>query len=384
MRSDAIKSEIIAEAAAASGIKIVGSRNIAPIPKLKESLKIWQDKGFAGEMKYMLREPDLFVSPERLLPDAKSVISAAMEYSAEPHPPLPPGYGRVARYAWGGDYHIHFKSRLDDFADSLAKKIGPALSFRTFTDAVPLLERGFAAEAGLGFVGKNSLLIRPKIGSFFFLGEVILNFEVDSRPEPDWQGGCGACSRCMESCPTGAIVEPTVVDARKCISYLTIEKRGLHTEEERRGLGEWVFGCDVCQEVCPFNHAPQKGAISPEAMEFSRDSGVGPLLNLAEILGIRGEDEFRKRFSGTALLRPKREGLLRNAAAAAANTHSFCAAKALLAAVREDSSEVVRAQSLWAAKRLREKASGEDHRLLVQAVDIGKNDPSELVRREAV
>lgn len=378
-----LDSSVIREEANLLGLKILAARNLTPMPEIRESLRVWQENGFAGEMSYMLRPPELFVSPENLLPGARALLSLALEYGAEPHPELLPGFGRIARYAWGGDYHVHFRELLTKLGAAIQRRIGSDLSFRAFTDAVPLLERGFAAEAGLGFIGKNSLLIRPRTGSFFFIGEIVVNFDVDWTPEPTSAGGCGECSRCMDLCPTGAIVGPAIVDARKCVSYLTIEKRGLHTPEERSAIGEWVFGCDVCQDVCPFNHTAKKDSREPAIPEFAKSSGVGPLLDLSEVLGIRTTKEFKKRFEGTPLMRPKREGLLRNAAAAAANTGSHQCSQALASAAREDRSEVVRAQAVWAAKKLIDTASGVDRRLLVDVLDIGKNDASELVRGEA-
>lgn len=333
--------------AAEFGLTLMGCAEIGAIREEAPRIAAWQEEGFAGSMEYMKREPALFVSPERIMPEVQSVISVALQYEQKPHPLLPPGYGRVARYAWGRDYHSILKMRIVAFAEKLSQ-YGLA---KSYTDAVPLLERAFAAKAGLGFIGKNSLLIRPNVGSYFFLGEVLASFEVHGIPPRKIFKGCGSCTRCQSNCPTGAIVSEAVVDARRCISYLTIEKRGSFEGEEPAMLGEWIFGCDICQDVCPFNYRAQKDPKPPIESAFTADNGVGPLLSLVEVLSIKTDLQFQQRFARTPLLRAKRAGLIRNACAVAVNT-GFIGAVVHIRELLDDTDEVIRASAEWAMRAL--------------------------------
>lgn len=352
-----------------------GFSDLAELSAERAQLERWQGRGFAGEMKYMLRSPALLAAPQALLPVGRSVIVFGIPYENRPAPPRPEGFGRVARYAWGLDYHRVLRERLAEFIKSLEAVVGKGLIFRIFTDAVPLLERALAAKAGLGFVGKNTLLIRPRSGSFFFLTEVLSNLEIRGETLPIFKENCGSCVRCQTSCPTGAIVEPYAIDSRRCISYLTIEKRGSLLREERSLIGEWVFGCDVCQEVCPFNHSPQVRGVENLEPHFAAQCGVGPLLSLSDLLQIRTGSDFNKRFQKTPLMRARRSGLLRNAAVVAGNTKTVSAVPALRSAFTEDSSAVVRQHSLWALAMIG-GLSREDKKRAFR-------DPDELVRHEA-
>lgn len=332
----------IVEIAARYGLKAVG---VASVERLEEELlrlARWQQQGCAAEMQYMQRPAELLASPRAILPSARSVISFTVSYASSPHPPLSRGFGRVARYAWGQDYHQVLPRALAAFAEGVKARIGPACEVRICTDSVPLLERALAAKAQLGFVGKSTMLIRPREGSFFFVAEVLTNVEVEGVGLPVVRGGCGSCVRCQTGCPTNAIDQAYRVDARRCISYLTIEKRGVLSESERSMIGEWVFGCDTCQDVCPFNHRAQVG-LGPEVRaEFSPEQGIGPLLDLAGVLRIRSADEFQRRFGHTALTRTRRAGLVRNAAIVAGNTGALEAFEALRESALQDPSPTVR------------------------------------------
>lgn len=340
-------------------------------------LECWQNADFAGQMQYMRRESALLANPLRLLENAKSIACFLVNYPSLSVPNIQRGFGRVARYAWGQDYHLVIKSRLQELIKLLEEKIG-SFSYRIFSDAVPLLERALARQAGLGFIGNNSMLIRPGIGSFFFLAEIIWDLESDLEVTTI-KGGCGTCQRCKVDCPTNAIVEDRKIDARRCISYLSIEKRGNLENWERQALGEWIFGCDICQEVCPFNHRSLKSSNQDHLWdELKVTAGVGPYLDLSEVLGMRAEADFKKRFAKTALLRTKREGLVRNAAIVAANTLAENLEKSLLEAFQNDLSPVVRQTSLWALSKLisREKLKIFAERAL--------KDPQVGVRQEAL
>ncbi len=324
-------------------------------------LRSWQEAGMAGEMKFMLRN---FSDLNHILPEAKSVVQFLVPYSREFEesdgsfePKV--GYGRIARYAWGRDYHEVLREKLKDFVQTIATKCfqGEVPKFRVFSDSVPFLERGVGANAALGFIGRNSMLIRPGIGSYTFIAEIMWDVEIDGIAAVEQKSdlghpgsGCGGCQRCLPACPTGAIVKDGVIDARKCISYLTIEKRDYFTAEEATQVGDWIFGCDICQEVCPFNVAPKEHKV---IKEFKPSVGVGPYFSLLEGLEIKSEAEFRARFKGTALLRVKRAQFLRNVCMVIANTKFLQASTRLLKLATEDSDEYVRFHAQLALSQLR-------------------------------
>lgn len=365
----------------ALGLEIIGISKAAPKPLDSSRLKLWQEKGFAAEMNYMQRDPQLQADPERLLPGAKTVISVAVKYDTRPAPLRPKGFGKVARYAWGSDYHLILPDRLEKLVNSLRLAHGD-FKCRIFADAVPFLERAFAANAGLGFIGHNSLMITPKLGSFTLLAEILCDFDVDGYHPPQIRSSCGSCRRCLDSCPTSAFESPYVLNAGKCISYLSIEKKGQLSHPEREMLGDWIFGCDICQEVCPFNHGPLKHGSAPDLAELAPSFGVGPLINLKELLQITNQQDFKKKFLGTALLRSKREGLLRNAICVAVNTDCEDLIPDLHSLATTDSSPLLRQFGLWGMIKLKQKNSG-----LVQAdrefLQKAFSDPAEQVITEA-
>jgi epoxyqueuosine reductase len=225
----------------------------------------------------------------------------------------------------------------------------PGAHGRAIIDTAPLLERDFARRAGLGWFGKNTMLLHKKLGSYFFIGALLLDIELPAD-EPFETSHCGTCTRCLDECPTDAFVGPYQLDARRCISYLTIELRGSIPEELRPGMGEWIFGCDVCQDVCPWN---RKSPTGHEELQG------GMLLDLIELLGL-SDDEFRRRFRHTALWRTKRSGLLRNAAIALGNTGDATALPALERALH-DVEPVIREAAAWAIERIRTRAALSGH-----------------------
>lgn len=376
---------VLEELTRSVGLSLVAVTDLTPLAESVKPLNYWQSSGHAGSMKYMLRSPELLCHPQSLVPGAKSAICIAVRYTAEVPGPLPPGFGRVARYAWGADYHEVLRQRLAAFVGAVEHALGTAVISRVFSDSVPILERSLAARAGLGFIGKNTMLIRPGVGSYFFISEVLWDVEVEvERPALSvLDGSCGSCTRCMNACPTSAFDSAYVLDARKCISYLTIEYRGAFTEEQRRSLDQWVFGCDVCQEVCPFNHGSMKLGCPPELQEFSKHQGVGPFLNLEEVLNLRTTEHYKARFKGTALLRAKREGLVRNALSVAANS----GAEFLLPSITdclEDKEALVRRTALATLSDFRKSGAclpaGRSWEMLFERA---ASDPDETVRAEA-
>jgi epoxyqueuosine reductase len=300
----------IKQRAAQVGFSPVGITS-ATLPSLHgQFLERWLDRGSHGEMAYMARAPQRRSDPSAVLPGAKSIISLAMNYFHGDHGAPPHDRsGKVARYAWGADYHTVIERKLEALEQWLRER-EPSLQSRRYVDHGPVLERAVAQEAGLGFIGKNTMLITESFGSWVFLAELITN--LDLAPDPPQTTQCGSCRLCLDACPTNAFTGPFELDATRCISYLTIELKSEIPESQRAGLGEWFFGCDVCQEVCPYNHQ------TPATAEPAFHHGTGPWINLARIVAMQSEEEM-KSFAGTPLTRPKRAGLVRNATAVATN-----------------------------------------------------------------
>jgi epoxyqueuosine reductase len=333
---------VLEDRAREAGFDLVGVASAEPLREGGERLREWQEAGMAADMGYMHRPVELLSDPKKLQKSARSVVSLGVSYYPGDHPENE-GAGRVARYAWGRDYHEVIKARLFRLREELEEELGVRIKARGFTDAVPLLERSAAQHAGLGFFGRNSCLINGEVGSYFFIADLIV--DLDLAPDQPGTGTCGRCTRCMDQCPTGAIKAPGVVDARLCISYLTIENRGEIPRGLREKIGDWAFGCDVCQEVCPYNKTKASNSRWPE---FSAEAGHGPYLNIEEVLKIRADEEFEEHFAGTPLTRPGRAGLLRNCCVAAGNLKLKEVVPALVRALREDSSALVRGHAAWA------------------------------------
>jgi epoxyqueuosine reductase len=299
----------------------------------------WLDRGFEGEMAYMSRHAVARQHPKSILLDVRSVVMAGMTYFTPDGQSKCKSAGKVARYARGADYHDVLRERLGRLLQWMQQEV-PGCEGRAVVDTVPLLERDFARRAGLGWFGKNTMLIDKREGSYFFLGALLLT--IDLAPDAVHETShCGTCTACLDACPTQAFSEPGVLDSRKCISYLTIELRGPIPEDLREPMGDWLFGCDVCQEVCPWNHKATT----------TREPAFAPLpaverLDAEELLNL-SEDEFRKRFRGTALRRTKRRGLLRNAAIVLGNGGDEASLPALRRAL-DDSDAIVREAAAWA------------------------------------
>ncbi len=297
------------------GFDLVGITTTEPLEEDEQRLSAWLGAGFAGEMVYMARNPSRRARPKELLPDAKSVICLGIHYyPGEPSEPRPgSSHGAVSRYAWGRDYHHVIEHLLEKLIAYLKEQTGPSFKFKAMVDHGPVLEKALAQRAGLGFIGKNTLLIHRDLGSWIFLAELITNLNLE--PDAPKFNQCGSCNACLSACPTGALLQPFVLDARRCISYLTIELKGDISESLRPQMEDWVFGCDICQEVCPFNAQPKK----TDHPCFTASEGVGPWLDLSAVSAIQEDQDFKAKFSETPLFRPKRQGLQRNAAVVAQN-----------------------------------------------------------------
>jgi epoxyqueuosine reductase len=339
----------IKEEAQRLGFSLVGISAVS-LPPHEQSFARWLRDGMAGELGYMARTETLRRDPAKLVPWAVSIISVGMNYYTPLPRPEQSGdtRGWISRYAWGNDYHDVMRDRLEQLLERI-KEISPApMQGRAFIDSGPVLERDLAGVAGLGWIGKNTHLISPKKGSWFFLGELFVDLPLAyDRPMGD---RCGRCDLCLKACPTNAFVGPYVLDARRCISYLTIELKGWIPRHLRPLIGNHIFGCDICQEVCPYN---VKAEATPESAYRPRFGlhapGLIPLLSL-------DEREFRRRFKGSPLLRAKRRGFLRNVAVALGNLKAQEAVPELIRLL-DDEEPLVRGHAAWALGEIGDPAA---------------------------
>lgn len=303
----------VKQKAASLGFDLCGIAPVDDFPELP-FLQEWLAKGYAGEMAWMARTAERRADARHVVPDARSVIATGTLYNTDrPYSDaLPPEVARISRYAWGDDYHDVLKARLEQLLAWMREQSDEPFDARAYVDTGPVQERVYAQYAGLGWIGKNTCLINPELGSWLFLGEIICTLAL----EPDTQGleQCGSCTRCLEACPTGALVEPGVLDSTCCLSYLTIELRTEIPDEHRRALGSHIYGCDICQEVCPYN---QPAPVS-EAVEWQARAGLD-LPRLVE-LWRRPDAELRRLTKGGAMTRAKIAGLRRNIAVAIGNS----------------------------------------------------------------
>jgi epoxyqueuosine reductase len=295
------------------GFDLCGIARADSYPELA-FLAEWLDRGYAATMDWMRRSAERRADVRHVLPGARSVIVTATLYNTDrPYSSdMAPDVARISRYAWGDDYHDVLKARLEGLLAWMRAQSSGTFDARAYVDTGPVQERVYAQYAGLGWIGKNTCLINPEIGSWLFLGEIITTLEL----EPDTQGleQCGSCTRCLEACPTGALVEPGVLDSTRCLSYLTIEHRGDVPTEYHAAIGAHVYGCDICQEVCPYNQP----APTSDAGPWQPRAGLD-LPRLAE-LSSRSDDELRAMIKGTPMTRAKVAGLRRNLAIAIKNT----------------------------------------------------------------
>ncbi len=312
-------------------------------PQGTGALAQWLAAGFAGEMTYLSDRFEAYRHPGSVLDGARSLLMLGMSYRTCAPQRVAAGEGRVSRYAWGvADYHDIIHSRLRQLR-SLARELAPTVAVRGVVDTAPLLEREFAQLAGLGWVGKNTMLLNRRYGSWFFLAALLLDCELqyDTAYAADH---CGTCTACLEACPTQAFPRPYVLDATRCISYLTIELRTAIPLARREELGEWLFGCDICQDVCPWNHKAAEGQSSFTPQRSLNPASLHGLFELSD-------DEFRSVFRSTPLWRARRRGLLRNAAIVLGNGGSVESQSALAIGLH-DSEPLVRGSAAWALGRL--------------------------------
>ncbi len=325
------------------GFDLVGIAPATPPPHA-DALEPWLAAGNAGELGYLARNAAQRGDPQLVVAGARSIISLGLHYRrAEPDPTEwnDPARGQISRYAWGPDYHDVVLPTLRQLQSWLEAQIGRAAIGRSYVDTGPVLERPIGVAAGLGFQGKNTLLIHPRQGSWFVIGEIIVDVQL-TYDVPLTTGGCGSCQRCQVACPTQAFAGPYVLDARRCISYLTIELKGPIPHPLRPLIGNHIFGCDVCQEVCPWNR--KFGLFTHEAAFETAAGAPAPLL--LDLIALTDE-QFRERFRGSPIKRAKRRGLLRNVAVALGNWGSSAAVPALSAALG-DHELLIRGHAAWA------------------------------------
>jgi epoxyqueuosine reductase len=368
----------IEERAKALGFDLCGVVRAARFPELAQTEE-WLARGYAGEMKYL--SDARRSNPESAMPGIRSVIVCALNYNTEPpkstdvahEPDSGEPRGWISRYAWGGDYHDVLRRKLDGLVAALREKFEEPFNARVYADTGPLQERVFAKYAGLGWLGKNTLLLNQALGSWFFLGAILTTLDLAPTlgpaelPPSDL---CGSCRRCIDACPTAALVEPYVLDARRCISYLTIELRGSIPEALREPMGRHVFGCDICQDVCPWNRrAPVTGEedFRPRVFPLEKKDPVSGTESLGENslflpklewLATMDEGEYRNVFRGSPVKRTKWRGLVRNACIALGNarlrrgTPAHEKIRALLQRLAASPDAPISESAVWALSRI--------------------------------
>jgi epoxyqueuosine reductase len=372
----------IIERARALGFDLCGIARAEKFAEL-DLTRDWLARGYAGEMKYLTdpRRSD----PQSIMPGLRSVIVCALNYNSPAprsvdalRPERTEARGWISRYAWGQDYHEILHQKLQSLASSLTERFTEPQESRVYADTGPLHERLFAKHAGLGWLGKNTLLLNAKLGSWFFLGAILTTLDIPptlgpaEAPPPDL---CGSCTKCIDACPTGALVQPYVMDARLCISYLTIELRGSIPEELREPMGRHVFGCDICQDVCPWNRrAPVTQTEAFQPRTFPRSKGDQPndaaavgtadaeeeslFLPRLEWLASMNEEQFREAFRGSPIKRTKWRGLVRNACIAIGNsapapgTPEHATSCTLLKQLAASSEPLISESARWALSRI--------------------------------
>lgn len=342
-----LKNRIVAEAKRL-GFELVGVTTPDPPPHL-DVYEDWLAKDHHGTMDWMARERGQRArhDPRQLLPECQSILVLGMRYQPRDGSPADPEHpAQVSMYAVGDDYHEVIPERLEALMERVESWLGEPVPHRIYTDTGPILERELAQRAGLGWIGKNTCLIHPQHGSYFFLAEVLLGLELEPD-RPITTDHCGTCTRCLEACPTDCILPDRTLDARRCISYLTIELRESIPEDLRSKMGQWIFGCDICQQVCPWN---ERFAAPTEEPAYQSRS-IFPNAQPQDFLELDRET-YQETLRKSPLKRAKRRGLARNAAVAAGNRQDPAAVPALRRTLLEDPEPLPRAHAAWALAQI--------------------------------
>lgn len=364
----------------ACGLNLLKSSLPIPFQQNINRYLAWLDKDFHAGMTYLASDYHIQArqDPAILFPQLQSIIVFAVPYPNPASISKPTDYlrGRIAAYAWNRDYHYSMTDVFDQVIGELKEKLGFEFSWRGFTDSAPILERQMALQAALGWIGKNGCLIHPKKGSYLLLAELFTDIPQNKlaecgmvsthEPVPD---RCGTCTRCIDACPTGCIQPDRMIDAGRCISYLTIENKGSIPRELREKVGDWVFGCDVCQMVCPWNK------FNPAASDEVSNLFIDPYPNLVSQLGM-SVLEFKKKFHDSPVLRAKRRGWLRNICVALGNMADIQAVEPLLRVLRDEPEALIRLHAAWALGKIATPDA------LLGLMNAYESDMDDLVKEE--
>ena len=334
--------EQIKDQAQKLGFELVGIIPVEPSQTV-DYYEQWLKDGYAGEMDYLERHLPLKRDLRQILPEAQSIIALAINYyTLDPPKSLAgdPSRGQISRYAWGTDYHSLIRSKLNQLATFIQRTAEEKVKTRVYVDTAPVLEREYTERAGIGWIAKNTNVINWRAGSWFFLAGILVSIKLETDA-PSLRGSCGTCTRCIEACPTDAILAPNILDSRLCISYLTIELKGSIPGKLRPQMDNLIFGCDICQEVCPWN---SKAVPTKERDFYPRKGNFAPkLLSLINMT----QEQFSRRFRNSPIKRAKRRGFLRNVAVALGNWKNRAAVPALKKALNDDE-PLVRGHAAWA------------------------------------
>jgi len=288
------------------GFSSIGIARAEVLNEEEKHLREWLARGYQASMQWLERDAEKRIDVTKILPNAKSVICVALNYFTPVQHSNTPALGKISRYAWGDDYHLVLTKRLEKLSEFIKSEI-PGVEGKIYVDTGPVMEKAWAARAGIGWLGKHTNIITRKFGSWVFLGEILIDAQLEyDTPMLDY---CGKCTACIDACPTQAIVQPYVLDANKCISYLTIEHRNKLPQEHVLNFQNWIYGCDICQDVCPWNRF-QKETEEP-AFQPRKENVAPKLTELAEM----SQEEFSRRFRKSSMKRTKHSGLTRNAKA---------------------------------------------------------------------
>jgi epoxyqueuosine reductase len=365
-------SRIVRELAVEHGLSIAAITSAEPFTELKPFMEQQISAGRLDGLDWFTPERALFsLDPRNLMPEARSIVSVGVDYrTIDPGKPDDTLRGRIARYAWGLDYHKLLKRRMRALHAAIETEVGRSVEARFLVDTARIVDRAVAARSGLGWYGKNACIIVPGHGSWVLLGELVL--DLDLEPDLPLAKNCGRCTICLDQCPTGAITAPYTIDTPRCLSFQTIEQRGAIPRELRSKLGDWVFGCDVCQEVCPYTKAVTVDA-DPAFAPRTIDNAYPSLKRLLSMT----QDEFTALFAGTPVMRAKRRGLARNAAVALGNVGGDEDLPVLNKTLITHDEPLVRSHAAWAVGKIGGKESRE-------ALEASlKKDPDEGVQEEA-
>jgi epoxyqueuosine reductase len=357
--------EPLKRAAHEQGFALVGFSRLRPLADREDFYRQWLADGGNASMTYLAREPERRFDPRRLDARYKSVVSLGYPYAARATPAVDwraEMRGRIAAYALGRDYHDVVKKRARAVGNVI-RQMRPGSTTRTYVDTGPVFEREWASAARIGWFGKNTMILNSDHGSYFFLAEIFTDVDFDAPTEP-YRDHCGTCRRCLDLCPTGALAEGYVMRSELCISYQTIENRGSIPRELRPKLGNWIFGCDICNDVCPWNDGHE-----------SDDSADDRQPRLPELLALT-EEEFGIRFTVSAVKRAKRRGMLRNVAVALGNTRNPDAIAPLARSIESETEPLVRSHAAWALGQIGGSAAR-------RALEHALRDRDTSVRREA-